>query len=64
MFISAFRPDSIVGWLNLVNGLLLTVAAIGLVELAMAVWYRHRRRRLARNRSPDQAARAEVTIDV
>jgi hypothetical protein len=44
-----FRSDSLVGWIAGVVGVVLAVAAIGLVEVVMALWYRARRRLLARN---------------
>ena len=47
---SGFCSDSIVGWLIGIVGVLVFLAAFGVVELAMALWYRWQRRALVRGR--------------
>jgi hypothetical protein len=47
--IGGFRTGSLVGWIASVVGVVLAVAAIGLVEVVMALRYRACRRLLARN---------------
>jgi hypothetical protein len=45
---SGFSSDTVVGWLIGIVGVLVFVTALGMVELAMALWYRWRRRSLLR----------------
>lgn len=47
--IDGFRSDSFGGWIAGAVGVVLVVAAIGLVEVVMALWYRAHRRLLARS---------------
>ena len=44
MFMSGFQSGSVVGWINGLVGVALVAAASGVVEVAMAIWYRARRR--------------------
>lgn len=41
---SGFDSDSPGGWIAGVAGLVLALAAVGIVEVGMALWYRARRR--------------------
>ena len=41
------RSNSIAGWLVSIVGVVLFLAAVGVVELGMALWYRAKRHRLS-----------------
>ncbi len=49
ILIGGFQSDSLIGWIAGVVGVVIAVAASGLVEVVMALWYRARRARLARH---------------